>query len=356
MKKKVKITIIIITIIGLLLIGASVLYMIGVSPVDRKSDTVIEVEIKSGMNTREIGQLLEDKNIIRNKTLFLIYLKFNKCPSLKASTYDFTKSESLQEVVDTLCKGNVYNKNSVRLTFKEGKRFTDYAELISSKTNNSYDDVINTVKDTTYLNELIKKYWFLTDEILNKNIYYPLEGYLAPDTYEFNKDDDVKKILEVLLNQTDKNLSGLKSSIQNGKRSIHEYITLASITELEGVTSYDRKMIVGVFNNRLQNGMNIGSDVTTYYAFQKPMNEDLESVYFSRSNPYNTRATDMIGKLPVGPVCNPSLDSLEASVKPNDNEYFYFVADKNGKIYYNKTNKEHEKTIQEIKKAGNWIW
>ena len=49
MKKKVKITIIIITIIGLLLIGVSVLYMIGVSPVDRKSDTVIEVEIKSGI-------------------------------------------------------------------------------------------------------------------------------------------------------------------------------------------------------------------------------------------------------------------------------------------------------------------
>jgi UPF0755 protein len=64
----------------------------------------------------------------------------------------------------------------------------------------------------------------------------------------------------------------------------------------------------------------------------------------------------MIGKMPVGPICNPSLSSIEASAKPTDNDYLFFVADKNGKIYYTKTNAEHEKKVAEIKANGDWIW
>ena len=356
MKKKVKITITIIAILGLLLIGTSIFYLIQISPMDRNSKKTIDIEVESGMNTRQIGKLLEDKKIIRSKTIFLLYLKFNKCSSLKASTYELSPSMSLEDITKTLCEGNKYNKNNVKVTFKEGKRFTSYATLISEKTNNSYDDVINTVKDTTYLKTLISKYWFLTDEILNQNIYYSLEGYLAPDTYEFNKNVDVKTIIETLLNQTEKNLSDYKKTIENSKMSAHEYLTMASIVELEGVRNSDRKMIAGVFYNRINNNMNLGSDVTTYYAFNKPMTEDLDGSYYSKSNPYNTRAQDMIGKLPIGPICNMSKDSINAAINPTDSDNFYFVADKNGKVYYTKTLKEHEKLIEEIKKAGNWIW
>jgi len=100
----------------------------------------------------------------------------------------------------------------------------------------------------------------------------------------------------------------------------------------------------------------MGSDVTTYYALQRPMTTDLTSQQFATVNPYNTRSTTMIGKLPVGPICNPSDESIEATIHYTDNDYLFFVADKNGKIYYSRNNAEHEKTIKQIKDAGNWIW
>ena len=160
----------------------------------------------------------------------------------------------------------------------------------------------------------------------------------------------------MLLDQTDKILTPYKEKISASGKSVHYYLTMASITELEGLNEKDRKMIVGVFNNRLAKNMNLGSDVTTYYGIQKNMTSDLTVQQFAQSNAYNTRASNMAGKLPVGPICNPSTISIDASINPTDNNYLFFVADKNGKVYYTMTNKEHEQAIKEIKQAGNWIW
>lgn len=262
---------------------------------------------------------------------------------------------SLKEIVDELGNGSNYNPNLVVLTFKEGERLTDYAEVIAKGTNHTYEDVINKLNDRTYLNELINDYWFLTNDILDSDIYYPLEGYLSPNTYHFkDKDVEIEEVVKKLLDQEEKELDKYKNEL-NGK-SIHDIITMASVVELEGTNSENKKMITGIFYNRLGSGFNMGSDVTTYYALQRPMTTDLTSQQFATVNPYNTRSTTMIGKLPVGPICNPSDESIEATIHYTDNDYLFFVADKNGKIYYSRNNAEHEKIIKQIKDAGNWIW
>ena len=115
-------------------------------------------------------------------------------------------------------------------------------------------------------------------------------------------------------------------------------------------------MIAGVFNNRLSRNMNMGSDVTSYYAVQADMNRDLSIDEFNKKNLYNTRASDMGGKLPVGPICNPGLDAIEAALYPSENDYLFFVADKNGKVYYTKNDAEHTAKVKELKEAGMWIW
>ena len=115
-------------------------------------------------------------------------------------------------------------------------------------------------------------------------------------------------------------------------------------------------MIAGVFYNRLNKGMNLGSDVTTYYGLQEEMTGDLTPEQFNEENMYNTRASNMVGKLPVGPICNPSREAIEAAINPTQNDYLYFVADKNKNVYYSKTGEEHIKKVKEIKEAGNWIW
>ena len=343
----------IVAIIGIVMIIMAFIWIFLSSPVDRNDDTNVKIEIKSGTSTQEIANILKENNLIRSELVFAIHVKFNNVKSLKAANYVFSKSMNLNEIVKVLEDGNAVIPGLV-LTFKEGQNIPDYAKLIAEKTNNSYEEVISIINNKEYLNELINKYWFLTNSILNPNIYYPLEGYLAPNTYHFeNKEVDVKTIIEKVLQQTNKNLTPYKSQIQN---NIHHYITMASIVELEGTNTDNRKMIVGVFNNRLNKGMNLGSDVTTYYALQHPMTSDLTSAQFATDNPYNTRSTTMMGKMPVGPICNPSNSSLEASINPTINDNLFFVADKHGNIFYTKTVAEHDKKVREIKEKGDWIW
>ena len=160
-----------------------------------------------------------------------------------------------------------------------------------------------------------------------------------------------------MLDREDEILGKYKTAIDNSNIGIHKAITLASIAELEGKTLEDRKNIVGVFYNRISNSLPLGSDVTTYYGAKVDMGDrDLYQAEIDSANAYNTRPMSSVGKLPIGPICNPSNSSIEASVNPDTNDYFYFVADKYGKIYYTKTMKEHEAKVAEIKQKGDWIW
>ena len=344
---------IIFLIIGVLLLGTFGFYQYQVSPTDKSSNAKVEVVIKQGMSTSQIASLLKKKYLIRDKFFFKVYMKLNRRDSIKASTYYLSKNMNLDNIVSLLEKGA--SNTDISITFKEGKTIKDYAKVLSETTNISEEEFLAKMKDTTYLTSLISSYWFLTDAILDSNIYYGLEGYLAPDTYNFkDKDVTVEEVIKTLLDQEEKNLSPYKDALS--KMNIHEVLTLASMAELEGVKDADRKLIVGVFQNRLSKGMNLGSDVTTYYAFNQTMDKDLTSEMFNTYNPYNTRSSAMAGKLPVGPICNPSKESILASINPTKSDYYYFVADKNGNVYYTKTSSEHSAKVKELKEKGDWIW
>lgn len=352
--RKSRILALVLGFVGLLLIASFAYYQYSVSPIDSSSKADIEVVIPEGMSTSNIAKTLKDRGLIKSELFFKVYLKLNNVSSLKASTYLLTKSMSLNEIVDALVKGSA-NVDVIRITFKEGETIKDYAELISEVTNISSEDFINTAKDPTLLTSLINDYWFLTDSILNEEIYYPLEGYLFPDTYEFNKDNlTSESIIRTLLKEEEEKLAPYKETLQNN--NIHSIITLASIAELEGVKDEDRRLIISVFNNRLNLGMNLGSDVTTYYAFNEEMDSDLTSEMFNTYNPYNTRSSEMAGRLPIGPICSPSLSSIEAAINPETSDYLYFVADKNRNVYFTRNVKEHEEKVQELKENGDWIW
>ena len=334
-------------------IGAGCTWMYLESPVDKNDTEIVEVKIESGTYSSEIGELLKEKNLIRSVTLFKIHLRLDHVNSLKASTYKFSKSMSLKEIIEALEQGVISNEGARKITFKDGERIPSYAKVIADELDVSYESVIETMNDEEYLKELISQYWFLTDDILQDGIYYPLEGYLAPETYYFEQDADVKDIIKRLLDQMEDNLEDYKDIM---KEDPHYYITMASIVQLEGTNTENRKMIVGIFQNRLKSGMNMGSDVTTYYALQASMKEDLNAEQFATINPYNTRGANMGGKMPIGPICNFNDSSIEASVKPTESDYYYFVADKYGNIFYTKTVQEHNQKVAEIKANGDWIF
>lgn len=351
------VALIILMSLSAIIIIFGIYFNINLSPVNKSSTKTIAVVIPTNTTTKEIGKILEKEGLIRNANFFYLYLRIYKINNLKATTYDLSPNMSLKEIVDILSEGNSYNPNVVSITFQEGINMRKVASIIAKKTNNSEDDVFNKLKDQDYLDKIIANYWFLTDEIKNKNIYYSLEGYLYPETYFLNnKYASVEDIFKSMLDQMDKVLSPYKEDIEKSNMSVHEILTLASIIELEGVTSDDRKGISSVFHNRLDNNMSLGSDVTTYYAFKIDMNErDLRTDEINTYNPYNTRGPRMEGILPIGPVSIPSIDSIDAALHPNKTDNFYFVADKNRKVYFSKTYAEHNKTIQDLKEKGVWL-
>ena len=334
----------------LLILGISWMYL--ASPVDKNDKKDIEVEITKGISVVKISNILKEEKLIRSKTLFKVYIKLYSNKTLKAGNYMLNRSMSLSEIVEVLEEGSKFDSNTLKLTFKEGQRITDYAKVVADSTNNNYEDVIAIFKDKNYMSELINKYWFLTNNILQDGIYYPLEGYLAPDTYYFKDSDvDPKEIIERMLDEMNKELTEYRVSLGD---NVHYYLTMASIVELEGKTLEDRQNIMGVFNNRISAGMHLGSDVTTYYAFQASMSTKLTSEQYNTTNPYNTRPTSKVGP-PIGPICNPDLTSIQASINPINNNYLYFVADSNGKVYYSRTIDEQNKVIQDLISSVKWI-
>jgi len=316
-----------------------------------------EITIEAG-SIESIALTLKKHNLIKNVTIFKIYTKLTNKNNLKAGIYNLSENMGVEEIVRLLEEGSTINPEEISITFKEGINLRKVALLISENTNNTYEKVLSVVDNDEYIDSLIDKYWFLTDDIKNKYIYYPLEGYLFPNTYRFNnKDVTVEEIFTKMLDETDKQLSKYKSQIEKNEYSVHELITLSSIVELEGAKADDRKGVAGVFYNRLSSSAypTLGSDATTYYASK--IDDWSYSLTYKElndcTNKYNTRCgknTD----LPVGPICNPSLESIVSTLEPEEHDYYYFVADCKGVVYLTKNEREHRNIINKLINENNW--
>ena len=352
--KKVIIVLLILIVLGCALAYFGYNYLIS-APSNEKE--TVNVYVNEGSSYGTIAKMLKENNVIRNVLAYKIYLKLNPVEEkLEYGDYILSTDLSVKEVIDVLKKGSVTLATTKRVTFVEGKNMRYIIKTITSNFEITEKEVLDKLSDNDYLDELIEDYWFLTKDIKNKKIYYSLEGYLYPDTYEFYTNSDVDDIFRKMLNNMEEKLKPYKDEITKSKYSIHQILTLASIIELEAGKANDRAGVAGVFYNRLKSGWALGSDVTTYYAVKIDLSDrDLKMSEIRDCNSYNTRASCMAGKLPVGPICNPSKGSLVATIEPKNHKYYYFVADKNGKTYFNKTDAEHTSTVARLKREGLWF-
>ena len=323
-----------------------------IMPVDGNDTNVYQFEIKDGTPKVTVVHNLKEQGLIRNEFFAKLYLKINSKYKFYAGTYNLKKSMSVVEIYSEIGDTKKALSDGKTVQFVEGKRFTDYAKVISDNFESiSYDDVINKGKDKEYLQTLINKYWFITDDILNDKLYYPLEGYIFADTYEFDKNAKLEDIFATMLDKMQSTLEPYKTDIEESSLGSHGLLTLASVVELEGVSDSDRKVLAGVFYNRLKIGMTLGSDVTTYYATQKPLTDSLWQKDLDDCNAYNTRGTCVRG-LPVGPIASPSKSSIEAAIKPEETNYLYFVADNKNKLYFAVDGTGHQKNISDLRTQG----
>lgn len=342
MKKKIIIASIItlITILALLIS----LYFYNLSSVSKNSE-VVKFSIASGTSTKEVINNLEKNNLIRSKLATLVYVKLHNNLMIQAGTYELDRSMSTKEILNKLGSGDII-KNTITITFIEGKRLIDYLDVIDANFNYSKEDILKVINNQEYLKSLINKYDCLSNEILNSDIYYSLEGYLFPATYEFYKDSTIEQILEKMLAKTDAVIKNYLDEINESDYSVHEVLTMASIIENETMLKEDKPLVSQVIYKRLNTNMSLGMDVTTYYGVRKSLKEELTSVDIAAVNAYNTRRTSFLG-LPVGPISNPSVASIEAALNPSDTDYVYFYAEiTTGKLHFAKTYREFQNLIQ----------
>lgn len=343
-----------VVLVFITIISLGIVYKVNTSPVDSSDKTEIEVIIPEGSTIKDIGKILEEKDLIRSSNFFGIYCKLFHVGNLKATKYKLNKSMDLQEIIEILEKGNSLNKDQITIKFEEGINIKRLATIISNNTNNEYDDVIELANDKKYIKELEEKYWFISDDINNDDLYFKLEGYLFPDTYFFaSKDVSVKEIFGKMLDQTDKVLSKYKKDMQEKKLSVHFVLTMASIIEKEGKAK-DFKDISSVFYNRIDKNMKFESCASAIYGkgleFDQINNRVIDDTIMKDNNPYNT----YIVGVPIGPICLPSEKAIEAAINPSDSDFLFFLSDNTGKTYFFENYQLHQKKKNELINAGKW--
>ena len=355
MKKILIILGILILILGASVGGVFVYYNNTLKETHGNSNEPVTLIINQGTSSKGVIDIIYNAGLLKNKYVGYVYIKQHNINNLQAGEYEVNKGMTFTEILEKISSGETVDR-SFSVTFVEGKRLTYFVNVISKNFPYTEEEIHDLLENKDYLQSLIDKHWFLTDEILNDKLYYALEGYLYPSTYYFDVDTSLEDIIDKLLSQMGKELSNYKDEIENSEYTVHELLTMASIVELEAginVASY-RPGVAGVFYNRLNSNQSLGSDVTTYYAAQIDMGErDLYQYEIDDINDYNTRPLSKIG-LPVGPISNPSASSIKAAIEPEENDYFFFVADIKGTVHFTKTNAEHEAKIAELKRDGLW--
>lgn len=341
--------IIVFSIIGVFVVAVAVflgVFMMLNRPMSNASE-IINYEVKAGDSVDGIVEDLLAKGIIRSSLHARLVRRKYRFVYPAVGIHEIDKGKTTMQIIEDLLEGG--SNGTVKMTFIEGQRLNKFVEQIANTYNYTEEEIMNFIQSAEFLNEMITNYWFITDDVKNTEIYYALEGYLFPDTYEFSWNASIKDVFVKILNNTSARLAQYQEKIEASDYSVSQILAMASIVELEGVQESDRKNIARVIYNRLDAGMNLGMDVTAYYAAKVEMSELWTMDIQNFDSPYNTRLASTSGKLPVGPICNPSAQSINAVLNPNQNTFLYFYADvKTGEVYFSSTYAEHLQTIKEV--------
>lgn len=339
-------TIGILIVAGILAISGYNYVSAGLKPLDKNDKKLVQVEVPSGSSNRQIGDILEEGEVIRDGMVFNFYTKFKNLTNFQAGYYQFSPNMTLDQISKELQQGGSAEPldDASKLTVPEGYDVDKIASLVAKKTDFKKEDFIKVMKDDKFFEQLKTQYPdLLTDAGNAKDVRYRLEGYLFPATYNVHKNRSLEDLVTQMVDTTNQILTPYYSQIKEKGLNVQEVMTLASLVEKEGVTQSDRKKIAQVFFNRIEAQMPLQSDISILYA----LGEHKEVVTIKDTevdSPYNLYTNTGYGP---GPFDNPSQEAILAVLDPTENDYIYFVADiSTGKVYYAKTYEEHMELVE----------
>lgn len=324
-------------------------------PLNPKSQQVVQVDIPMGASNNKIGSILQQKGIVKSGMVFNYFVKSHNYANFRAGYYQLKSSMTLTQVAKRLQQGGSsepIQSTKGKVLIQEGVGITDIAKRIAATTDFSKEEFLSLMKDQTYMKQLAKKYpALLSSTMASKQVRYRLEGYLFPATYVVSKHMSLKQLVNQMVAHTNEELTPYYKSIKKQKLTVQEVLTLASLVEREGVTQPSRRIIAGVFFNRIKQSMPLQSDISVEYALGRHKTH-LSTKDLQTDSPYNLYKYAGFGP---GPFNNPSLSAIKAVLKPADEDkgYLYFVANtKTGKIYFSKTLAEHNQKANKLSKVN----
>lgn len=285
--------------------------------------------VDNGDGTLAVAALLKERGVISHEKLFAYYAQGKGYDRLwQQGTFTVEKGMGYHALCTLLTRPQLA---SIQVTVPEGKQVRQIAKIFEEAGVCSAADFLTAASEDTF------DYPFLVG-IDHEN---PLEGYLFPDTYYFEADTDPEQVINEMLTNFEQK-AYLQPYIDRAEElgyCFDDMIILASMVESEATTTADRKNVAGVFFNRLHNPSytKLQSCVTVEYALgiKKSIISSADTLYDS---PYNTY---LYPGLPIGPICCPGMDALEATLYYAENDYYYFQSDETGKLYFAETYGKH---------------
>ena len=267
-------------------------------------------------------------------SLFLVLVLFGCAKDKRLTEPAQTTAESTTESL------------TVKLTFPEGYTALEIAEKLQKNKVCSVADFMKAAQSE----ELAEKFGFLGD-MKNKNKRaFLLEGYIFPDTYEFYKGESAESAISRFLKNAQSKLTDeMKEKAKKLGYSMDEIITLASIIQSEAGDVKEMGKVSSVLHNRIESPDygKLQCDVTINYVNENILVSPYVEGYKARFSEYYN--TYKVSGLPVGAICNPGADAINAALNPEKTDYFYFVTDKDWNYYYASTYEEH---LKNCKKCG----
>ena len=316
-KKIVNVTTIIVIMIIIITIWQC--FKIVDTPLKIKDEEIIEVA--EGDSFYGVLNKLSEEDKIKNEFLVKLYLKIRGIkPEVLAGTYKLDNSMTLDEIITLLSNDSTIGK--IYITIPEGYTIDDIATELEENNICSSEDFINSVKNydlPAYVSN-------------NPNKRYNLEGFLFPDTYSFNKNENADFIIKTMLNRFEKVWQEIVEdlNISIPEEEIEKKVNVASIIEKEAVVDSERSFISSVIYNRIAIGMPLQIDATVIYSYGYHI-EKMYEKYLEIDSPYNTY---MYYGLPIGPISNPGRASLMAALKPKETDYLYYLLESEYTHYF----------------------
>lgn len=317
------------------------------APVDAGDTQKMAFEVSAGSSLSSVSRKLEEAGLVHNHTVFKYMADFmGMGQKIQSGDYELSRSMSATEILDQLISGDG-KPLTARITIIPGWTIEDIAEyLVGEKILTKPDEFLALCRT----GESYSGYYFIEEMMKTGDAgkrLYALEGYLSPNTYEIYTSSSADTIIKRLLSQTEAAYSlSYDERAQELGLTMDEVFTLASMIEKEAKKAEFAK-VSAVFHNRLKQKMTLGSDVTIKYVSGSDKMV-LGSGDLDLDSPYNTYRYK---GLPIGPICNPSMDAVIAALYPDEQflaqKYLYFCSTDpdSGSLHFSRTLEEHEAAV-----------